>query len=79
MYAATALKEKNIIYTMLCVAAFILGGFYHCVADMFYTVCGASTWPQWVNIVFVTFGNFVGCNIIPYVSRSIQSRRMRRE
>ena len=79
MYAATALKEKNIIYTMLCVAAFILGGFYHCVADMFYTVCGASTWPQWVNIIFVTLGNFVGCNIIPYVSRSIQSRRMRRE
>lgn len=74
MYAATAMKEKNILYTMLCVSAFILGGFYHCVADMFYTICGATTWPQWVNLIFVTLGNFVGCNIIPYVSRRMQSR-----
>lgn len=44
MYCATAAKEKDTLFTMLCVAAFILGGFYHCVADMFYTVVGASTW-----------------------------------
>ena len=75
MYMAVTAKET--IYTIFCVAAFITGGFYHCVADMFYTLCGASTWPQWVNIFFVTAGNIVGCNIVPYV-KSIQSRRKRR-
>lgn len=73
MYAATAMKEKNILYTILCVSAFILGGFYHCVADMFYTMCGATAWAHWLSLLMVTLGNFVGCNIIPYVSRRIQS------
>ena len=74
MYAATASPEKNIIFTMLCVSAFILGGFYHCVADMFYTIAGAVNCQQWLNLLFVTLGNFVGCNIIPLVQKRIQSR-----
>ena len=72
-----AVTAKNTVYTAFCVAAFILGGFYHCVADMFYTLCGASTWSQYVNVLFVTAGNIVGCNVVPYV-KSIQSRRKRR-
>lgn len=72
MYAATATKDKNIIYTILCVSAFILGGFYHCVADMFYTLAGATTWPQYFNLIFVTLGNFIGCNIIPWTIKFLK-------
>lgn len=69
MYMAVSAKENPLrfAYISLCVMAFICGGFYHCVADMFYTVAGAMTERQYVNIVPVTLGNLLGCNIIPLV------------
>ena len=50
----------------MCVMSFICCGFYHCVADMFYTLIGATTWRQYVNILFVTAGNIIGCNLVPF-------------
>ena len=61
-FAVTANKNEsqNVIYTGLCVAGFIMCGFYHCVADMFYAVfSGNLSW----TLLFVTLGNFVGCNL----------------
>lgn len=45
MYAAvTAKNEMKLFYIAFCIGAFILGGFYHCIADMFYTAIGAVNW-----------------------------------
>ena len=39
MYCAVSAKDSmRLVYIVMCVASFILGGFYHCVADMYYTV-----------------------------------------
>lgn len=68
MYMAVSAKGLlKPFYVSMCVMAFICGGFYHCVADMFYTVAGAMTWRQYVNIIPVTLGNLLGCNIVPLV------------
>lgn len=64
MYAATS-KKNHPIYVVMCVAAFILGGFYHCVADMFYTWLGGYTIVDFQWVLYVTIGNLIGCNIIP--------------
>ena len=68
MYMAVSAKGLlKPIYVSMCVMAFICGGFYHCVADMFYTMGGALTWRQYVNIIPVTLGNLLGCNVVPLV------------
>ena len=71
MYMAGSVPENplQLLYVGMCVAAFIMGGFYHCVADMFYTIQGALTIHQFVNIIFITIGNIIGCNIIPLVQK----------
>lgn len=67
--AVTADGPMKPYYVSICVMAFICGGFYHCVADMFYTIAGARTWQQYVNIIPVTLGNVVGCNVIPFAKK----------
>ena len=68
MYCAvTARGPMRLFYIMICVAAFILGGFYHCIADLFYTWLGAGNMQQLCNVLFVTLGNLVGCNLIPLI------------
>lgn len=66
MYCAVTAKDNlRLFYIIMCVSAFILGGFYHCIADMFYTFIGAISWKSYVHILIVTAGNLLGCNIIP--------------
>lgn len=60
-------QPSQLLYIAFCVAAFILGGFYHCVADMFYTLLGATTLPQFLNLLFVTLGNIIGCTLYPLI------------
>lgn len=75
MYMAVSAKGYfKPLYVSMCVMAFICGGFYHCVADMFYTMGGAVTWRQYVNIIPVTLGNLVGCNIVPLVRNGLNSK-----
>lgn len=72
MYMAVSVPEQQpmkLFYVCMCVLAFIMGGFYHCVADMFYTLVGAQTVHQYFNILFVTVGNFIGCNLVPSVQK----------
>ena len=77
MYCAVNAKSAmRLFYIMICVSAFILGGFYHCVADLFYTWLGANNWHQIFNIVFNTLGEFRVCNFI-HVSRIIANRKNR--
>ena len=65
MYIAVNAYKKtgSILSFMLPVAVFILSGYNHCVADMFYlTLAGGGP------ITATTLGNIVGCNLIPYLS-----------
>lgn len=63
MTFAVRQPHLNLLYIIFCVAGFILGGFYHCVADMFYTILGAHNIQHWFSLLFVTIGNIIGCNI----------------
>lgn len=70
MYIAVTNHSKNPMLTMMFVAAFILSGFNHCVADMFYFAAGV-TWdtliPMTASIYSTTLGNMVGCMLIPSI------------
>lgn len=67
MYVAvTGYKEtKNAIFVVFPVAAFILGGFNHCVADMFYTFVCFNKVSELPQLLFTTIGNLIGCSLIP--------------
>jgi formate/nitrite transporter FocA (FNT family) len=53
---------------VICVSTFIVAGFEHCIADMFYcAVAGLNLYSLQV-IMLVTVGNIIGSFIIPAVS-----------
>lgn len=53
------------LYAMMPVAIFILCGFNHCIADMFYLHMGCMHISDYLVLIPTTIGNFIGCNIIP--------------
>ena len=51
----------------MCVTVFILCGFEHCVANMFYfSVASAWTWKTLLYVLIMVLGNSVGSIIIAY-------------
>lgn len=62
-------KSNNYIFSIVPVAFFILCGFNHCVADMFYTWIGANGWRQLIHIIPTTIGNVLGACFIPLLER----------
>ena len=66
MYIGVTLfkKENNPLYAMMPVATFILSGFNHCVADMFYLLIAGAPLTAWVTIIPTTIGNILGCCLI---------------
>ena len=65
MYIAVASYETKPYLTIMCVAAFILLGANHCIADMFYFVVGGGYLVELLTILETTVGNVIGCNLIP--------------
>ena len=68
MYIAVNVFTTMPWVTVMCVSGFILAGFNHCIADMFYFVVGATDekiLPMIAAIMATTIGNIIGCNIIP--------------
>jgi formate/nitrite transporter FocA (FNT family) len=68
MYMAVTTFKKtngNPIYAIMPVAMFILSGFNHCVADMFYIHLGSDNFNDYLTLIPTTIGNFIGCNTIP--------------
>lgn len=61
-------KTRNsFIATFFCVPVFILAGFEHSIADMFYFCsAGCFTLEALVFIVVVLIGNAIGCCLIPF-------------
>ena len=68
MYIAVTSYATKPWVTVMCVSAFILSGFNHCIADMYYFFL-ASPFVDVPLAVFAilctTLGNVIGCNIIP--------------
>ena len=71
MYIAVTLfnKQNNPIYAAMPVATFILSGFNHCVADMFYFAIGSASLSVWFTLIPTTLGNICGTFIIPTINR----------
>lgn len=58
-----AMTNGQPIYAMLPVAIFILCGFNHCIADMFYLHMGCLYLSDYLVLIPTTIGNIIGCNI----------------
>lgn len=54
---------------MLPVSVFIICGFGHCIADMFYAVLGNAGLEGWLTILATGIGNVLGSWIIPIVNK----------
>ncbi len=68
MYLAVSIfaEHKTPLAILFCIPAFILSGFEHCVADMFYfAVCGVPTLAGVVFILTAVLGNTIGSLILP--------------
>lgn len=61
---------KNPMILLLCVSVFILCGFEHCIANMFYFSMGVMwSLKSFGYILIMTLGNSVGGMLIPAVKR----------
>lgn len=77
MYIAVDIyKEKEeglgrYLGIFLCVMVFILAGFEHCVANMFYfALAGAfKNFSTWYLLLVMTMGNSLGAMLIPYLHK----------
>ena len=69
--AVDGFKEtKNPLILFLCVSVFILCGFEHCIANMFYFSMGhAWSGKAFGYILLMTLGNSIGGMLIPQVKR----------
>ena len=66
-------KCQNPILLFICVAVFILCGFEHCIADMFYfSMANAWSLTSFIDILIITLGNGIGAIFIP-LSKKINS------
>ena len=71
MYVGVGLftKQNNPIYAAMPVATFILSGYNHCVADMFYLSIANASWIAWTTLIPTTIGNILGCCLIGIIQR----------
>lgn len=53
---------------VLCVAVFILAGFEHCIADMFYFALSGKLAEGFPSLLIITAGNMLGGILIPVVN-----------
>ena len=64
-------KTDNIfalVMPILCVAVFILAGFEHCIADMFYFALSGNLAEGIPSLLIITAGNVLGGILIPTVN-----------
>lgn len=77
MYIGVGLfsQQNNPLYAVMPVAIFILSGFNHCVADMFYFAVGKPPMAVWLTLIPTTVGNLIGTNIIPTIQKWLSSQK----
>jgi len=62
-------KHKDIIgisVAVICVATFILSGFEHCIADMFYFALEPQELHYVIKLLFIIIGNTIGAKLVYY-------------
>lgn len=65
-------ERKTFVILFLCVAVFILCGFEHCIANMyFFTIAGAWSLKTVGYLLIMTIGNSVGGMILPLLKSKI--------
>jgi formate/nitrite transporter FocA (FNT family) len=57
-----------LVMPIFCVAVFILAGFEHCVADMFYFALSGKLIEGFSSLLIITAGNILGGILIPVVN-----------
>lgn len=57
-------RHKSFGMVILCVMAFILAGFEHSIADMFYFAAGNLTWEGLLRLLIIILGNATGSLLI---------------
>lgn len=63
-------KSNQPLILFACVSAFILCGFEHCVADMFYfSVAGMWNLKSVLCMIFITAGNSIGGMLVPLANK----------
>ena len=68
-------QDKNFsatITTILCVSVFILAGFEHSVADMFYFILALPIEKWILPLIVITFGNIIGGNLVCFLINKIK-------
>lgn len=55
------------IVLILCVSGFIICGFEHCIADMFYVSLSTITIESFLMLIYVIIGNTIGGLVIPVI------------
>lgn len=64
-------KCQNPLILLACVAGFILCGFEHCIADMFYfSIAKAWSLDTVIALLVITVGNSLGGMFIPFIKKS---------
>ena len=63
----------RVVVLMFAVFAFVLAGFQHCIANMFY-ISFANDWSglKLLNILIVTFGNIIGAILLESITMLIK-------
>lgn len=72
MYVAVdGFREKeNPLLLLFCVSVFILCGFEHCIANMFYfSLAGVWSMKAVGYLLIITFGNSIGGMVIPWIKK----------
>ena len=67
------LSTLSTLMPIICVTTFIIAGFEHCIADMFYCVAAGLTVESVLVILCVTIGNVIGSFILPAVGFCVRS------
>ena len=65
-------QTKSFVPVILCVMAFILAGFEHCVADAFYFGASDLTWKGLGYIGLIVLGNSIGSLLIRFLQKGIK-------
>jgi formate/nitrite transporter FocA (FNT family) len=63
---------SSTILTLLCVCVFIISGYEHSVADMFYFMLVLPIEHWWLQLLVITAGNLVGGNLFCFINNLLK-------
>lgn len=73
MYLAVSIyrDKKSLVGILFCVPVFILSGFEHSIANMFYfATSGIVSWSAFLYIMIVVTGNAIGGMLLPVLTKT---------